>query len=208
MSPEEGVAVPRAAVKPQGSAESGARAGWWELLPKEHFFSPTNSESKALEPLPNFSACLRGSRSPRRDREQPPGGVFFWPRRSQPGLPKPDGPFWVWCQSPAVPGARQPPGLAAGGLSGNVGIVGIRRWGIGEPAGEEELPETRVEPGGAMREISGNQRQRLGRVCVCGRAGAHVCEHVCAGEKAARASPRRCGSLEFPRDGGTEGSGM
>lgn len=58
-----------------------------------------------------------------------------------------------------------------------------------------------------MREISGNQRQRLGRVRVQG----HVCEHVCVcvcgreGEKAARASPQ---SPEFPRDGGTEHSAM
>lgn len=47
---------------------------------------------------------------------------------------------------------------------------------------------------------------------MCARAGAHVCEHVCvcehAGEKAARASPQRWGSLEFLRGGGTERSGM
>lgn len=160
MSPQEGVAVPRAPVnlRPRRRAEPELGGGSCCL----NAFAPTNSESRALEPLPNFSACLCGSRSPRRDHEQPPGRV--WPRWSQSGLPKPDEMFGFGARVRPCRRARQSAELAAGGLSGNASIAGIRRWGIGEPAGEE-LPETRVEPGGAMRQISGNQRRRLGRVC-------------------------------------------
>lgn len=169
---------PAGSCKPQGSAESEARAGWWELLLKCLCSKKFGALSRSHVPA---HACVGAAR---------PGGTTrcpgrFWPRWRQPSLPKPDGTlgqprrFRASGQSAAVPPARQPLELAVGaarGLSGNTGIAGIRRWGIGEPAGAE-LPETRSEAGGAMRQIRGNQRQRLGRVRGQGR----VCEHACAG---------------------------
>lgn len=103
MSPEEGVTLLK-------TSESEARAGWWEPLPK-CLCSNKSGAKKGLEPLPSFSACLRGSR-------RCPGA--FWPRWSQPSLPKPDG-----GSVPAVPPAGH---CRSSGLTGNCGVLYWYYW--------------------------------------------------------------------------------